>query len=409
MIRSKYSLKTPGLPAAAALCLGLALATGCSKEDAGGAAKSKPVSFPVEAMAVQARKVEYSVEAVGSVDAFERVEVSAKVEGVVEKVRFTEGDRVKAGDILVEVEPERFRLAANAAKAEYSKADAGRRDTENALARRNELQKTAPDIISEEDLDALRRDAQAKAADAQAAKANWELAELKYRDAYVRAPVAGIIETRTVQTGQYVKFGSVLASLIRRDPLLLRFQVPEQDAAPLSAGMETRFTVRDSDTSYTAQIIHVATKADDTTRMVAVTAKVTDKKQAALRPGQFAEVTVPVGNRQDRPVIPQTAIRPTSKGFLAFAVEAGTAKERQITLGLRTADGWVEVKSGLAVGETIVIRGGEALRDGVSVTVTMNGTQPAAEAEKQPAPAAPPAAAPAGKAPGTPAAPEKNL
>ena len=61
-------------------------------------------------------------------------------------------------------------------------------------------------------------------------------AKLNLRDAYVRAPFAGIIQTRTVQTGQYVQVGTVLATLVRRDPLLLRFRVPERDAAQLRSG-----------------------------------------------------------------------------------------------------------------------------------------------------------------------------
>lgn len=344
--------------------------TGCSRSDGDSSGRPKAISFPVETLPVTARKVEFSIYAVGSVDAFERVEVSAKVEGVVEKVRFMEGHQVKPGDILVEVEPERFRLSAAAARAEYEKAEAGRRDAETALARREELKKSAPDIISEEDLDSLRREAQSKGAESLAAKANYELAELKYRDAFVRAPAGGTIETRTVQTGQYVKFGTVLATLIRRDPLLLRFQVPEQEAANLSTGMAVRFRIRGSELEFPAEIIHVAARAEELNRMVPVTARITAPDTQLLRPGQFAEVTAPVSSRNDAAVIPQSAIRPTSRGFLAFVVEDAVARERILTLGLRTEDGWVEVRTGIRPGEIIVTRGAEALHDGAEVTIT---------------------------------------
>ena len=73
--------------------------------------------------------------------------------------------------------------------------------------------------------------------------------------------------------------------------------------------------------------------------MVAVTAEVVDKAKESLRSGSFAEVTVPVGNPRALPVVPQTAIRPSEKGFLAFVVENGKAVERILTLGMRTADG----------------------------------------------------------------------
>ena len=120
-------------------------------------------------------------------------------------------------------------------------------------------------------------------------------AQLNLHDAYVRAPVAGVVQTRTVQTGQYVQPGSVLATLVRRDPLLLRFQATEQDAVRLQPGMKAYFKVRDSSQEYQARIIHVAASTEESTRMVAVTAEVIDKAKETLRSGSFAEVTVPVG------------------------------------------------------------------------------------------------------------------
>jgi multidrug efflux pump subunit AcrA (membrane-fusion protein) len=101
---------------------------------------------------------------------------------------------------------------------------------------------------------------------------------------------------------------------------------------------------------------------------------VTDPERAALRPGSFAEIRVPIGSSSGTPVIPQTAIRPSERGFLAFVVEDGTARERVVTLGLRTADGRVEVRSGLSAGEPLVVRGAEALRDGARVRVEASGT-----------------------------------
>jgi multidrug efflux pump subunit AcrA (membrane-fusion protein) len=90
---------------------------------------------------------------------------------------------------------------------------------------------------------------------------------------------------------------------------------------------------------------------------------------AKLLPGTFAEVTVPVGSAPDTPVIPETAVRPSERGFLAFVVEGDVAEERVLELGLRTSDGLVEVRQGLVPGEPLVVRGGEALQDGARVKV----------------------------------------
>jgi multidrug efflux pump subunit AcrA (membrane-fusion protein) len=98
----------------------------------------------------------------------------------------------------------------------------------------------------------------------------------------------------------------------------------------------------------------------------------------------FAEVSVPVGGASEVPVVPQMAIRPTERGFVAFVIEGEVARERVLTLGMRTTDGRAEVRAGLQPGDLLVIRGAEALRDGVAVRVEPSpapaGTTPAAAA-----------------------------
>jgi multidrug efflux system membrane fusion protein len=366
----------------------LAVAGGCS-EDSGAkpaqAGGSRPrVEFPVEVQTVAARPVEYAVSAVGSVEAFETVPVTSRVAGVIERMRFTEGDAVTAGQPLVEVEPQRYRLAVDSARAALARAQAEQREAEAGLERRESVNAKRPDLVKAEDVDAFRTQVAVASADVAERRSALELAQLNLRDAFVRAPVAGLIQTRTAQTGQYVQPGTVIATLVRREPLLLRFQVSEQEAAPIAPGQRATFTVGDSDRSYSAEITHVAVQASGTTRMVEATARVDDPQRDELRAGAFAEVTVPVGGGGNSPVIPQTAVRPSERGFLAFVVEEGLARERVLELGLRTADGLVEVRDGLEPGQTLVVRGAEALRDGAAVRVQEPGT------------AAPPAAASGG-------------
>lgn len=383
-----------------ALVAALVLATGhgaaCRRGDSGLAANGKargPVSFPVEVETVAAETVAYGLAAVGSVEAFETVQVTARVAGVVERVDFVEGDRVQPGKTLIAIEPQRFKLIAAAAEAAHEKARAALADAQAGLERREAAVRKAPGLIPGEEVATWGtrvRTAQAEVAEADAALAQ---ANLNLRDAYVRAPVKGVIETRTVQTGQYVQPGAVLATLVRRDPLLLRFGVPSADAVHLTPGMKVDFQVRGASaaaenphpgaggrtdaTSFAARVSHVAQAADAKTRMVAVTAQVTTPDHPSLRPGAFAEVTVPIAERAGRasPVIAETAIRPSERGFVVFVVEDDRAVERIITMGLRTADGRVEVTSGVAPGERLVVRGAEALRDGAKVRVETNAVQ----------------------------------
>jgi membrane fusion protein, multidrug efflux system len=353
------------------LLLPLACSKGDAKETQGGPGGGRrSMEFPVEVRPVESRNVEYSVTAVGSLDAFERVAVTARVAGAIERVNFREGQLVGAGQTLAEIEPERYRLVVDAAQATVNKALASKSEAEAGYARRQEANNKNPGLIRGEEIETWRTKMQTAAAEVTQAQAAVAQAKLNLRDAFVRAPVSGIIQTRTVETGQYVAVGTVLSTLLQRDPLLLRFQVPESEALPLRPGVIARFNIAEDATQHEARITHVAAAASQSSRMVDITANVLNSNRPELRPGAFARVTVPIGSTRAAPVIPQTAIRPSEKGFLAYTIVGGVAQQRILTLGMRTADGQVEVKDGLRAGEMLVIRGAEALRDGAKVKVT---------------------------------------
>lgn len=352
------------------------LASGCgekadpSKSPTLGAPRRERVQFPVEVQPVETRAVEYTLAAVGTLEAFEQILVTSRVSGVVEKVRFQEGDFVTPETVLVEIEPERFELAVLSARAQLQKAEAALAEAQAGLERRLRLNQTNPDVVRAEEVDAWRARVAVAKADLAERRAALELAELNARDARPRPPASGIIQSRSVETGRYVQPGTVIATLVQLEPLQLRFRVPERDASGLRVGQIVRFRVPGrSNAAYEARIQLVAASADPQDRMVAVTARVVSSRDPALRPGAFVEVEAPVGGRAASPVIPQTAIRPSERGFLAYVVEEGIARERSLELGLRTADGQVEVRSGLEAGELLVVRGAEALRDGASVRV----------------------------------------
>lgn len=352
-----------------AVALSIAVAAaGCTKKVVAGNSQKRPsMKFPVEAQTVEIIDVQYSIEAVGSVEAFEQVAVTARVTGAVDRVKFTEGSRVATGQQLVEIDAERYRLAVTSAEASLTQAEAALAEARAGLARRESASARNPGLIRGEEIDTWRTRVSTAEASLQLAKAALEQAKLNLRDAFVTAPVAGTIQTRTVQTGQYVQPGSVLATLVRRDPLLLRFEVTEQEAPQLSIGMVVKFVVTESNREFRSKITHIAAAASSSSRMVPVTAVIDDSRKDELRPGAFARVSVPISGTRKSPVVPQTAIRPSERGFLAFVVEDGKARERILTLGLRTLDGKVEVKEGLKEGDRLIVRGNEALRDGVEV------------------------------------------
>ena len=372
------------IPVIIAVALALSAAS-CKKGPGGGkvaAGGSKAafdrskIMFPVETQPVALRSLVYTVNAVGSVDAFEKVQVTARVSGVVDRVLFAEGSLARVDQVLVEIEPERYSLAVESAQAYYEKAVASQADAEAGLKRRVTVTDQNPGLIPGEEVETWRTRVAVAKSDVAQTKAALNQAKLNLHDAYVRAPSSGILQTRTVQTGAYVETGTVLATLVRRDPLLLRFKVPERDAVRLRAGMKAGFRIRNSEAQFASKIVHVAESADDSTRLVAVTAEIDDTRDEALRPGTFAEIVVPVSSERTAPVIPQTAIRASDRGFIAYVVENDLAAERILQLGMRTADGQVEVLSGLKPGERLVIRGAEALRNGAPVKETTEAAAP---------------------------------
>jgi RND family efflux transporter MFP subunit len=360
------------LPLAAALLL---LPAACKKEAAPapssagkGSRRGGGVAFPVDVMKVVLKTVDYVVTAPGSLDAFEQIQVTARVAGAVDKVSFSEGQDVKKGDVLVVIDSQRFQLAVNSAQASLEKVIASQKDTEAEVARREGASQQHPGLIPGEELESYKTKTLTAKADVAVADESLKQAQLNMRDAFVRAPIDGTIQTRTVQTGQYVNTGYLMATLLRSDPLLLRFQVEPEDAPRLKAGMPVSFTIREASEPFSAKITLVAGAADPATHTVPVTAQVDNgNKKYWLRPGSFCEVTIDIGAKRDAAVIPRAATRATDHGYVAYVDQNGVAREKVVTLGMNTKDGMVEVRTGLKADDLLIVRGVESATDGAKI------------------------------------------
>jgi len=357
----------------------LAVCGACTHKDAAPAASGKRgaagkgIAFPVEVIQVTADPHDVDITAPGVVDAFEHVQITARVSGVVDKVTFVEGQEVKVNQVMAYIDSRRYALSVSSAKAAVEGAEAAKADAEASLERRKGASEANPGVIAAEELETFQTKLRTAQATVDQAKEALKLAQLNLDDSNLKTPVAGVVQTRSVQTGQYVQAGTVIATLLQRDPMLLHFNVTTAEAPRLKVGMPVEFTLKESDQKYAGKISLVAGAADPASRLVPATAEIaTQKGKFWLRPGSFAQVEVKLPSSRAFPLIPQTAARPSERGFLAYVVIGDTAHEHTLELGLHTPDGKVEVRSGLAAGDQLVTRGVEALSEGSKVKVVSN-------------------------------------
>jgi len=358
-----------------------ALGYACGRGGDAATARLQRPALRVRVAPVVVQDVVYQIKSLGQIEAQDVVQVTAQVEGVATDVRFREGDRVGPGTVLLRIDPERYRLEAERAQAtiEQSRAEQDRAGAD--LRRREALAQN--DLLSAEELNRSRSDSTRLTASVEVAQAALGIARQNLARSEVRPQVSGVIDTRTVDTGQFVRTGTVLATIVDASRLRLRFKVSEAESLRATVGGSVTFRVAPlGPRDFTARIYHVGRIADPTTRNVEVLGWVDNPGE--LKPGFFAEVTLAGERREDALVVPESAVQASEQGFVTYVVEDKTARVRPIQLGLRTGTGVVEILSGLKPGETVVTEGSDRLDDGIPVEVVAEGEPRAADGEAAP-------------------------
>lgn len=353
--------RNPRIPIALAAVL---LESACGGSQGAPAGRPQRQALRVRVAPVVVQDVVHQIKALGSLEARDMVQVTAQVEGVASDVRFREGDQVSPATVLLRIDPDRHRVQAERAKAlkDQAAAELGRAQAD--LDRREALARNQ--LLSTEELTRSRGENARLEAAVEVAKAAHELALQDLRRSEVRPPITGVINTRTVDTGQFIRTGTVLATIVDVGQLRLRFKVSEGESLRTREGGAVSFRVAPlGPRDFGARIYHVGRVADPTTRQVEVLAWVDDVRE--LKPGFFAEVTLAGEKKENALVIPESAVQASERGFVTYVVQENTAHLRPVGLGLRTGTGVVEILSGLAAGEVVVSEGSDRLADGMAV------------------------------------------
>lgn len=335
-------------PVPAAL-LGLtALLGGCSGESPAAAGAARPVeATPVVLGQAEQRQFIPDIEGLGTARALESVLVTARVSGRVEAIHFKEGARTAANQPLVRLEDDEERADLKAAEAEAEQAASRhRRLTElsgKGLVPRDQLEEQSQVLKS--------------------AQARLELARVRLAQRTVRAPFAGVLGFRQQSLGSLVQAGSPIVTLDAVETLRVEFSVAEALLGDLAPGaiVEVRAAAW-PDRQFKGKISALGTRVDEVTRAAPVQALL-DNRDAALKPGMLLTVRAQ-GRPRSALFVPESAIAPENARQFVWRVGAGDKVEKvEVALGARLT-GSVEVRTGLAAGDRVVVEGHAQLRPG---------------------------------------------
>lgn len=306
-----------------------------------------PVTVITRAVTPQAFTDRFT--ALGTARSNESIDVTARAASIVTAIRFTEGQRVRQGEVLVELDTRQESAAVSLAEAQVKQAES-QYERSKALA--------ATMAVSAADLDQLE-------ANLAVARAQLRGAQAKLDTLVVRAPFAGTVGLRRVSPGDLVDPNTVITTLDDTATMKLEFAIPEAWLADLAAGMAIdaegavwpgrrfRGTVRSIDP-----------RVDPVTRSITVIATVANA-DGALKPGMFLS-TVLEKKRDNVLLVPEEALVPREGRQFVYLVLEGKAVEREVTLGGR-APGYAEAVSGVTAGDIVITEGTQRVRDGATV------------------------------------------
>ena len=342
----------------------LALLASCER-DASEDAQQEPAVIKVVTHVAQPQRLLDQVQALGTARANESVEIRPRISSVVTRVAFTEGQLVREGELLIELEN-------SEARAELAVAEAALTESRSTYKRSEALASTQ--AISASNLEQLRATMQVHQAQVAAARARLE-------NTVIRAPFSGRVGLRRVSPGGFVDTSTVITTLDDTDVIKLDFSIPETFLTVVASGMNivARSLVYPGRT-FAGTVESVDTRLDPVARSVQVRA-VLANPDGALKPGMFLTVDLQ-RDRGEVLVAPEEAIVPERDQQYVFQVVDGKAVKRLVTLG-RRVPGLVEVTGGISAGDMLITEGTHKVREGSTVEVVNRHAADGGDGEAQ--------------------------
>ncbi|HEY4998751.1 MAG TPA: efflux RND transporter periplasmic adaptor subunit, partial [Usitatibacter sp.] len=330
---------------------------------------------PAKVIEVQPRTVPIVVEGVGQVEGSKEVEVRAKVSGTLEKTLYKEGEVVKPGATLFQIDPEPFEIALAQARSQLAQETARNEQTRREAARMKEL--IGQRAISQKELDDAQSNAKLSDASLQSAQSRVKEAELNLSYTRVDAPVGGVTGRAQHSDGSLISTtgaDSLLTTLSQMDPVWVRFSLSESDLAKLPGGRLTRNSNPDvrlvmpdgSTYPVTGHLNFAASQIDPKLATMQLRAEFPNSG-GGLLPGQFVRVQLVAGKRDNVFLVPQVAVTQTETGYLLFVLDAqGKAQLRPVKVGDWIGKDWA-ILDGLKKGDKVVVDNLMKLRPGAAV------------------------------------------
>lgn len=291
------------------------------------------------------------INSTGTLRPDEEVDLAFETSGKIVGINFTEGTRVRKGDLLAKINDRPLQAQLEKLVAQLKMSEA------KEFRQRSLLDK---DAISQESYDQVQTDVQSLKADINLIKARISETEL-------RAPFDGIIGLRYLSEGSYATSSTKIAKLIKISPIKIEFSIPEKYASEIKIGYPITFSIDGSDKIFKASVYAIDPKIDIETRTIVLRALYPNKDEE-LKSGRYAGITLQLSQLDNAVAIPTEALIPEMDGEKVFIYKNGKAQSVKVTTGLRT-ESRIQIADGLKFGDTLITSGIMQLRQNLPIVL----------------------------------------